>query len=113
MLSNCESTTSQYYFMYGAGAVFFFRLRQKSAKEPAPAPQRCVPAQLCATVCASAAFGCKLVTIWTGCRVFSLHFLFIAGALWLKIPAAMHSDALTWTSTLKTTTRSEELHVIV
>ena len=23
MLSNCESTTSQYYFMYGAGAVFF------------------------------------------------------------------------------------------
>ncbi len=40
MLSNCESTTSQYYFMYGAGAVFFFRLRQKSAKEPAPAPQR-------------------------------------------------------------------------
>ena len=46
MLSNCESTTSQYYFMYGAGAgaVFFFRLRlrQKSAKEPAPAPQRWV-----------------------------------------------------------------------
>ena len=39
MLSNCESTTSQYYVMYGAGAVFFFRLRQKSA--PAPAPQRC------------------------------------------------------------------------
>ena len=45
MLSKCESTTSQYYVMYGAGAgaraVFFFRLRQKSAKEPAPAPQRC------------------------------------------------------------------------
>ena len=37
MLSNCES---QYYVMYGAGAVFFFRLRQKSAKELAPAPQR-------------------------------------------------------------------------
>ena len=31
MLSNCESTTSQYYVMYGAGAVFFIRLRQKSA----------------------------------------------------------------------------------
>ena len=40
MLSNCESTTSHYYVMFGAGAVFFFRLRQKSAKEPAPAPQR-------------------------------------------------------------------------
>ena len=24
MLSNCESTTSQYYVMYGAGAVLFF-----------------------------------------------------------------------------------------
>ena len=24
MLSNYESTTSQYYVMYGAGAVFFF-----------------------------------------------------------------------------------------
>ena len=43
MLSYCESTTSQYYVMYGAGAVVFFRLRQKSAKEPAPAPQRCPP----------------------------------------------------------------------
>ena len=43
MLSNCESTgtTSQYYVMYGAGAVFFFQLRQKSANEPALAPQRC------------------------------------------------------------------------
>ena len=40
MLSNCESTASQYYVMYGAGAVFFLRLRQKSAQEPAPAPQR-------------------------------------------------------------------------
>ena len=45
MLSNCESTTSHYYVMFGAGAgaVFFFRLRQKSAKEPAPAPQRWTP----------------------------------------------------------------------
>ena len=48
MLSNCESTTSQYYVMYGAGAMFFFRLQQKSAKEPAPAPQRCH--YLCRTV---------------------------------------------------------------
>ncbi len=32
MLSNCENTTSQYYFMYGAGAVFFLRLRQKVPK---------------------------------------------------------------------------------